>query len=112
MLQNPKLSVEERVEDLIGRMTLEEKLRTIVRKRSGDFQANGDYSLDGLRKTFGEHGMGHLSCPTTDMDAKKAVIIGNQIQKISIEETRLGIPTIIDAKALHGCRANGVTSYP
>lgn len=29
-----------------------------------------------------------------------------------MEETRLGIPVMIDAEAIHGCRATGATSYP
>ena len=114
--QNPNLSIEERVEDLIGRMTLEEKVYQISALRLGEgdeiFQTSGEYSMEDIRKQLGRHGVGYLSCPTTDMPAEKAVKTGNQIQKIAVEETRLGIPVIIDAEALHGCRALGATSYP
>ena len=68
--------------------------------------------MDDIRMKFGSHGIGHLSCPTTDMPAAQAASVGNSIQKIAVEETRLGIPVIIDAEALHGCRATGATSYP
>lgn len=114
--QNSKLSVEERVEDLLGRMTLEEKVYQMSALRLGEgdeiFQTSGEYSMEDIRKQLGRHGVGYLSCPTTDMPAEKAVKTGNQIQKIAVEETRLGIPVIIDAEALHGCRALGATSYP
>ncbi len=114
--QNPKLSVEERVEDLIGRMTLEEKLYQMSAiyfgKNAEIFDATGEYSMDEVRKQFGTHGVGHLSCPTTDMSARQAVRTGNKIQRIAVEETRLGIPVIIDAEAIHGLRATGATSYP
>lgn len=114
--KNPKLSVEKRVEDLLSRMTLEEKLYQIssIRLGEGDeiFKTSGEYSMDDIRKKFGAHGVGYLSCPTTDMTAVKAVSTGNQIQRIAVEETRLGIPVIIDAEALHGLRATGATSYP
>lgn len=47
--QNPKLSVEERVEDLIGRMTLEEKLYQMSAIYFGKnveiFDATGEYSM-------------------------------------------------------------------
>lgn len=68
--------------------------------------------MDDIRMKFGSHGIGYLSCPTTDMPAAQAASVGNSIQKIAVEETRLGIPVIIDAEALHGCRATGATSYP
>ena len=114
--QNPKLSVDERVEDLIKRMTLEEKVYQMSALRLGEgdeiFETSGNYSMDDIRRKFGKHGVGYLSCPTTDMPAPKAVITGNQIQKIAVEETRLGIPVMIDAEAIHGCRATGATSYP
>lgn len=114
--RNPQLPIEERVEDLLSRMTLEEKVYQISALRLGEgdevFQTSGEYSIDDIRKELGKHGVGYLSCPTTDMPAEKAVKVGNQIQKIAVEETRLGIPVMIDAEALHGCRALGATSYP
>ena len=81
--QNPNLSIEERVEDLIGRMTLEEKVYQISALRLGEgdeiFQTSGEYSMEDIRKQLGRHGVGYLSCPTTDMPAEKAVKTGNQI---------------------------------
>lgn len=97
-------------------MTLEEKVYQMSALRLGEgdeiFETSGNYSMDDIRRKFGKRGVGYLSCPTTDMTARNAVVTGNQIQKIAIEETRLGIPVIIDAEALHGCRATGATSYP
>lgn len=97
-------------------MTLEEKVYQMSALRLGEgdeiFETSGNYSMDDIRRKFGKHGVGYLSCPTTDMPAPKAVITGNQIQKIAVEETRLGIPVMIDAEAIHGCRATGATSYP
>lgn len=114
--QNPKLSVEQRVEDLIGRMTLEEKVYQMSALRLGEgdeiFQSSGDYSMEEVRNKFGKHGVGQISAPTIDMPAKKAAVVGNQIQKIAVEQTRLGIPVMIDTEALHGCRGMGATSYP
>lgn len=114
--RNPNLPVEERVEDLLSRMTLEEKVYQMSALRLGEgdeiFQTSGEFSMEDIRHRFGRHGVGYLSCPTTDMPAEKAVKVGNQIQKIAMEETRLGIPVMIDAEAIHGCRALGATSYP
>lgn len=114
--QNSKLPIEQRVEDLLSRMTLEEKVHQMSALRLGEgdeiFKTSGNYSMDDIRKKLGKHGIGQFSCPISDMPAGKAVVVGNQMQKIAIEETRLGIPAVIDAEALHGCRALGATSYP
>lgn len=114
--RNPELPIEERVEDLLSRMTLEEKLYQMSAILLGEgaeiFESNGTYSLDEVRKKFGSHGVGHLSCPTTGMPPLQAIRTANQIQRIAVEETRLGIPVIMDAEALHGLRADGATSYP
>lgn len=113
---NPKLSVEKRVADLIGRMTLEEKVYQMCALRLGDgdeiFKSSGNYSMDFVRKQLEKHGIGHLSCPTTDMAPAMSVKTANEIQKIAVEETRLGIPVIINDEGLHGYRGKGSTSYP
>ena len=114
--KNSKLSVEKRINDLLSRMTLEEKIAQMsaIRLGEGDevFKTSGKYSIDNIRAKMGTRGIGHFSCPTTDMSAAMSVKAANEIQKVAIEETRLGIPTIIDEEALHGCNGRGSTSYP
>lgn len=114
--EDARCSIDQRVEDLLRQMTLEEKLYQMssIRLGEGDeiFQSSGEYSMDDIRTKLGSHGVGQLSCPVSDMEAGKSVSTGNQILRIAIEETRLGIPPIIDGEALHGCRALGATSYP
>ncbi len=114
--KNAKLPIEKRVADLISRMTLEEKVYQMCALRLGEgdeiFKTSGNYSIDNIRKLMEAHGVGHLSCPTTDMNAAKSIKTANEIQKVAVEETRLGIPTIINDEALHGCMAKGSASYP
>ena len=110
------MSVDQRVEELLDKMTLEEKVYQLCALRLGDgdeiFKSSGEYSIDYIRKSMGKHGVGHISCPTTDMRAGKSVCTANEIQRVAVEETRLGIPTLINDEALHGCRVAGSTSYP
>jgi len=114
--QNPKLSIDKRVKDLISRMTVEEKVYQMCALRLGEgdeiFKTSGNYAIDHIRKQMGTHGIGHLSCPTTDMYALQSVKTANEIQRVAVNETRLGIPVIINDEALHGCMGKGSTSYP
>lgn len=114
--RNPNLPTEQRVADLLSRMTLEEKVYQMCALMLGEgdevFKSSGNYSMDLVRKKMDKHGIGHLSCPTSDMAAAVAVKTANEIQKVAVEETRLGIPVIINDEALHGYKGNGATSYP
>ena len=93
--ENPSLPVDERVEDLLSRMTLEEKLGQL---RSG--------------RDIPEHGLGNLTCVLRDLPPREGVERANEYQVKAIEDTRLGIPVIIHDECLHGCMARYSTSFP
>lgn len=52
--KNPKLSIDKRVEDLISRMTVEEKVYQMCALRLGEgdeiFKTKGNYAIDHIRK--------------------------------------------------------------
>lgn len=114
--KNQDLSIQERVDDLLRRMSLEEKVYQMCALRLGEgdeiFKTSGEYSADFVRGEMSPHGVGHISCPTTDMDAQRSVTTINEIQRIAVEETRLGIPVLVNDEALHGVIGRGATSYP
>ena len=116
LYKNANLPIEKRVADLISRMTIEEKVYQMCALRLGEgdeiFKTSGNYSIDNIRQQMETHGIGHLSCPTTDMYAAQSVKTANEIQRVAVTETRLGIPVIINDDALHGCGGKGSTSYP
>jgi len=89
--ENPNLPVEERVEDLLSRMTLEEK---IIELRSGSSN------------------VGNLTHVTRRLPPKECAVKGNEYEIHAIEDTRLGIPVIIHDECLHGCMVNYSTSFP
>lgn len=100
--KNPKLPVERRVEDLLSRMTLEEKvaqLQCLIREVEGTDFINNE-------------GIGNLGCILRQYKAKEAAEKLNRIQKFMQEKTRLGIPVIMHDEALHGLVANGATIFP
>jgi beta-glucosidase len=100
--KNPKQSIETRVDDLLGRMTLEEKIA----------QLGCLFGEVNLQKTVGAQGLGGLACTLRPLAAKAAAMHLNEIQKFFMEKTRLGIPVIMHDEALHGLLANQATSFP
>jgi beta-glucosidase len=105
-----------RVEDLLKRMTLEEKvaqMEAISPGRSLDsLFAGGDTAAYGpptARLGFGAvTGIGFAARGGPGAHAQMA----NRIQRYFIERTRLGIPVIVTEEALHGLVAQGSTNYP
>ncbi|WP_282148371.1 glycoside hydrolase family 3 protein [Algibacter lectus] len=115
--KNPKLPVEERVSDLLGRMTLEEKFWQMF-MIPGDLKIGKDklkhgifgfqISSKGLNDNAAEQIMDYGSTGTAANMANEI----NELQKFFLEETRLGIPIIPFNEALHGLARDGATMYP
>ena len=89
--RDPGLSIDRRIEDLVARMTAEEKFRQLFMV-PGDLGAGRDIWKDGV---FGLQVRG-------DADARASAEKINGIQRFFTEETRLGIPIIPFEEALHG----------
>jgi beta-glucosidase len=115
--KNSDFSIEERVDDLLPRMTLEEKFWQL-------FMIPGDLS-DGKEKykngifgfqvaTKGKSGSGaeQLLDYSGGGTAQETAELINTIQKYFVEETRLGIPIIAFDEALHGLVRDGATAFP
>ncbi|MBP1840037.1 glycoside hydrolase family 3 protein [Formosa algae] len=115
--KNPKLPVETRVQDLLSRMTLEEKFWQM-------FMIPGDLSLGKDKLKHGIFGFQISSKGKNDNAAEQIMDYGstgsaqdmaeeiNALQKYFLEETRLGIPIIPFNEALHGLARDGATTYP
>jgi beta-glucosidase len=100
--RNPAFSIERRVEDLLGRMTVEEKVAQL------QCQINEGPVTDAAMK----NGIGGLGCilrPHTAADAAKRL---NAIQKFMTTRTRLGIPVLMHDEALHGLIGEKASSFP
>jgi len=109
--------IEARVHDLVGRMTLEEK----VAQLQGMFVADPHAFDDQGNFTGGDsaaklaNGAGTLWAGDRNRMAtnpRESVLRFNSIQKYMREKTRLGIPVLRFAEALHGYMAAGATSFP
>ncbi|MFP4059144.1 MAG: glycoside hydrolase family 3 N-terminal domain-containing protein [Bacteroidota bacterium] len=107
---NADLPVEERVEDLFGRMTLEEKVAQTLCSASEPFIINNmpdTFKMDSLMR----NGIGEIR-DFFHTDEKNSVRIHNKIQQYLVNKTRLGIPAIIHGEGLHGYVNDNATSFP
>lgn len=116
--KNPELSINDRIADLLSRMTVEEKIVQMLciwgQKKTILFNEKGDLSLNNLALHF-KHGIGQiarLSDTNNGLNAREMAELANALQKFFVEETRLGIPVIFHEECLHGLAAKDATSYP
>lgn len=108
---NSNLSVAVRVNDLLKRMTLKEKVMQLCAILPDDILENGKFSYEKAKRTIG-NGIGQMSITHRSFDPKEGTEFTNEVQRFAVEHTRLGIPVIIHEECLHGCMAKGSASFP
>jgi len=119
--QDPKLPVEQRVADLISRMTLEEKIAQLEGAwENRQFHPNpqtmfidekGNF-LPARAAVLMKYGVGEISRPSEGRGPREMAEYTNTVQKWIKENTRLGIPVLFHDECLHGHVAIKGTSYP
>ena len=108
--ENPKANIEDRVEDLLKRMTLEEKIAQMEAVSKIQIDEKGNLPEEKTNEI--KNGIGQLSRSGEDLLPAQTVELINKLQKFLIEETRLGIPAIIHEECLHGVMMANATVYP
>jgi len=118
LYKDPKQPIEARVQDLLKRMTPEEKFwQCFMIPGDLDNVPKGQYShgIFGLQVSAGNQGggvAGQLLKYNANEDAERLAKKINAIQKYFVEESRLGIPIIPFDEALHGLMREGATAFP
>jgi beta-glucosidase len=108
--RNPNLTVEERVADLLPRMTLEEKVQQIMGGSAAQAEVidpTGTYTNESARAE-----LNRWWDPDLAFTPRRAAILRNGVQRFLKEKTRLGIPNLFMGEALHGFMEYGSTSFP
>lgn len=110
--QDSSLPVEQRVSDLLSRMTLEEKVAQMKMKSLNSLRRDGkwDLSKGSLDDLFGGESIGCLESPFVEHGV--IAQISEAVDRYLRENTRLGIPAIQIAECLHGHLALGTTIFP
>ena len=124
--KNPSFSTEERVKDLIGRMTLEEKVGQLSTLLGWDMytKTNNQISAsEAFKKAVAEQHTGLLWATlradpwtkktlSTGLNPMQSAMATNALQKYVMEHTRLGIPMLFSEECPHGHMAIGTTVFP
>lgn len=107
------LPIERRVNDLLHRMDLDEKL---VQLGAVEFPRllKGEHFDEEAALEVVPHGIGQITRigATTGLEPQQSAELMNQIQRLMVERTRLGVPVIVHEESLAGYCARGATVFP
>lgn len=116
--KNSALPIEQRVQDLLSRMTPEEKFwqcfmipGDLDNATPGQYK-NGLFGFQVSAANKGEGASQQMLQYNTGETAAALVAKVNAIQKYFVEQTRLGIPIIVFDETLHGLVRKGATAFP
>ena len=107
--QNPDLPIDDRIADLLSRMTLAEKCAQLV--SATGLEEGEPFSVEKARRHWMD-GVAYINARQRPRGTREAVRFLNAAQKFLREETRLGIPALGIGEGLHGFMANEATSFP
>ena len=111
--RDPGLRVEERVDDLLARMSVEEKVAQLGSAWVFQLMREDQFASDRADEVCRD-GLGQVTrvAGASVLTADRAARIANQIQQRLVEGTRLGIPAIVHEEICSGVMARGSTVFP
>lgn len=111
--RDPNATIDDRVADLLGRMTLEEKVAQLgtvwLTALVQDETFNPDHAAEMLADGIGQ--VTRIGA-STGLLANESAKLGNDIQQVLVERTRLGIPAVIHEEGVGGFLHRGATTFP
>lgn len=124
--KDPAAPVDARVQDLLPRMTLEEKIAQITAvwtKKTELLDAKGNFDPAAAKRLY-PAGIGHFTRPSDRQQAgntpfkipyrneRETVELINAMQRHAMKNSRLGIPVLFHEEGLHGYSALHTTHFP
>lgn len=113
LYRDASLSAGERVDDLLGRMTLDEKLAQLGSAWVFQIATSSGFDVERAAPIL-RHGIGHITrvSGASTLSARDAAVLANDVQRHLIESTRLAIPAIIHEEICAGLMAREATTFP
>jgi len=108
--KDPNQPIEKRVQDLLSRMTLEEKIAQMSEVGCDDMIQDNLVKSALISEKVLQKGVGTIHGFT--LSSKEYAKISNRIQKDLLEKSRLGIPALFIGEGLHGMVQDGATIFP
>ncbi len=130
LYKNASAPIDLRVRDLMGRMTLEEKVGQIIALWATKAEIMDDLTFSPAKASAAyPAGFGQITRPSDRRGAPNGstqaggvgarwrtpadtVAFVNAVQRWAVEETRLGIPVLFHEESLHGYMATDATMFP
>lgn len=111
--KNKDAKIEDRVEDLLSRMTLEEKAAQLCGNLPMNALVHGKVDKQHLKEVF-PHGLGRITQYSLVglSSAENIAEITNELQDYFVNDTRLGIPAALQSENLCGYPSAGGTVFP
>jgi beta-glucosidase len=106
-------TVDDRVDDLIARMTLDEKVAQLGGVWITDLVGPDGVDEARVRSRLA-NGIGHVTRigASTGLLPNESARLFNEIQRLTLESSRLGIPVVVHEESLAGLCARGATVFP
>jgi beta-glucosidase len=125
MYKDPNATIDARIEDLLSRMTLDEKvaqMQSIWEDKVELFDSKRELDPRKMTQKYPD-GIGQFARPSdatgpvsprllSGRDIRGTIRLVNALQHYALEHTRLGIPIMFHEEGLHGYAAVGGTSFP
>lgn len=112
--KDPTQPLSERVQDLLRRMTVVEKIAQLGSAWLSELESTpGVFSYERATKRIG-NGLGTLTRPagSTSLLPEQVARANNQLQSFLTNHTRLGIPALVHEECLSGLMARRATVFP
>lgn len=111
--RDPSAPTAARIEDLLVRMTLDEKLAQLGCIWITDLLTHGRFDPEVAEQKM-PHGIGQITRigASTGLRPEASAALMNAVQRVAVERTRLGIPLFVHEESVGGLCARDATVFP